>query len=113
MDERKVVSSPKKDQGKVDELAAILGEEKAALPSPNAQQKVISQKDQQPGEYWMSPSKDSISKMSHSQRQNTSNFTIGREGVSQIHFNTPVNLNNVNLDSIFNNLVKLQPLAAI
>jgi nuclear pore complex protein Nup98-Nup96 len=44
--------------------------------------------------------------MSPSQRQNISNFTIGRERIGQIQFNAPVNLSNVNLDSIFNNLVR-------
>jgi hypothetical protein len=48
VDERKVVSSPEKDQGKVDELAVVLDEEKPAPSPTSTQQSVISQEDQRP-----------------------------------------------------------------
>ncbi|APA08019.1 hypothetical protein sscle_03g027890 [Sclerotinia sclerotiorum 1980 UF-70] len=61
------------------------------------------------GAYWMTPTREEIEKMTRQERQRVSGFTVGREGVGQIDFDTRVNLDGINLDDIFNKIVILEP----
>ncbi|QSZ30745.1 hypothetical protein DSL72_000303 [Monilinia vaccinii-corymbosi] len=60
------------------------------------------------GQYWMSPSREEIEKMTRHQRQKISHFTVGREGFGRINFDTPVNLDGINLDDIFGRIVSIE-----
>ncbi|KAG4034153.1 hypothetical protein MFRU_003g01280 [Monilinia fructicola] len=67
-----------------------------------------SPRDTSVGQYWMSPSREDIEKMTRHQRQKISHFSVGREGVGIINFDTPVNLDGINLDDIFDRIVILE-----
>jgi nuclear pore complex protein Nup98-Nup96 len=100
-------SEPEMEQVKGNELA-IVPEEEAPAPAPqNSRTRVMSQEDQEPGRYWVKPTKEEIMDMNRSQRQKVTGFTVGREGVGQVAFDVPVDLTNIDLDSIFDKIVIL------
>lgn len=96
-------SEPEMEQVKGNELAIVPEESRAP---PKAYPPGI-QADKEEGEYWMSPSKEEIQAMNRTQRQRVSNFKVGRYGVATVHFDAPVDLTNIDLDSIFGGLVVL------
>lgn len=65
------------------------------------------QTDQKPGDYWCSPSKNDLKKMSPQQLKSVHSFIIGREGVGQIEFGD-VDLTNIPLDKLFGDIVVLE-----
>ena len=88
------------------QLAIVREEEPApAVQAPAA--RPDSQEDQEPGEYWMKPSREEIEKMSRAQRSKVNDFTVGRDGVGFIHFNAPVDLTKVPVDDILGGIVVL------
>jgi nuclear pore complex protein Nup98-Nup96 len=104
------ISEPEMEQVKGNELA-VVHENEPPSPTPaqkNAPAKPDSLADQEPGRYWMEPSKKEIQAMNRVQRSKVSNFTVGREGVGQIVFNVPVDLTSIDLDTIFENIVILE-----
>ena len=100
---------PEMQQVNNTELAIVHEEEVSAPAPPKPAFKPLSTDDQEPGEYWMNPSKAEIEAMRPEQRK-IANFTAGRYGVGQVRFNTEaengvVDLSKVNLDEIFDKLV--------
>ncbi|KAG8531067.1 uncharacterized protein KY384_004424 [Bacidia gigantensis] len=77
--------------------AASAAPQRASVPKP--------QEDQEPGAYWMKPTKEQIQKMSKEQRSEISGFVVGRQGCGKVEFNKPVDLSNINLNDIFDNIV--------
>lgn len=100
--------TPEMDQVKGKELAVVHEEESpvAARTEKKPSSKI------EPGEYWMSPSPESIRAMNRMQRQAVSGFTVGRQNVGSVSFKVPVDLNNIPLDDIFDNIVVLVPRSA-
>ncbi|KAI9745522.1 MAG: hypothetical protein M1818_001056 [Claussenomyces sp. TS43310] len=99
-------TQPEMEQIQGNELA-IVPEEDAAAPV-KASGQAVSVEDPEPGEYWMEPSKQEIMSMSRAQRSQVSNFTVGRNGIGQVKFRAPVDLNTVNLDDIYDKIVVLR-----
>jgi nuclear pore complex protein Nup98-Nup96 len=94
-------SQPEMEQVKNNELA-IVPEEELAPPS-----RPVTFEDQEPGEYWMTPSKETLGKMARDQLERVGDFTVGRHGIGQVTFNREVNLTKINLDEVYDNLVIL------
>jgi nuclear pore complex protein Nup98-Nup96 len=97
-------TSPEMEQ--VGNELAIVHEEEVSAPAPPAASKPVSLEDQEPGQYWMKPSKAEIEGMTRDQRRAVSGFTVGREGVGHVAFST-VDLRDINLDDLFDNLIVL------
>ncbi|KAH7020923.1 nuclear protein 96-domain-containing protein [Microdochium trichocladiopsis] len=100
-------SQPETEQVKGNELAIV--EEEPQSPAVNAS---IETGDGEPGQYWMSPSKEEIQNMNRVQRQRVANFTVGRDNVGYVKFKVPVDLTSINLDELFDNIVILVPRTA-
>ncbi|RAL67716.1 hypothetical protein DID88_008454 [Monilinia fructigena] len=88
------------EMSEVDNRLILVDENKAKSPK--------SPRDTSIGQYWMSPSREDIEKMTRHQRQKISHFSVGREGVGIINFDAPVNLDGINLDDIFERIVILE-----
>ncbi|KAI5866359.1 nuclear protein 96-domain-containing protein [Durotheca rogersii] len=102
-------SAPEVEQVKGKELAVVHEEETA---SPQPQSSAATPTDGEPGDYWMSPTKEQIQDMNRVQRQKVSDFTVGRENVGFVKFKVPVDLTSVDIDNIFDNIVILIPRTA-
>ncbi|KAL7622513.1 hypothetical protein AAE478_008020 [Parahypoxylon ruwenzoriense] len=102
-------SIPEMEQVRGSELAVVHEEESA---SPQTQSTAVAPVDGEPGEYWMSPTKEQIQDMNRVQRQRVTDFTVGRENVGYVKFKVPVDLNSVDIDNIFANIVILIPRTA-
>ncbi|KUJ21806.1 uncharacterized protein LY89DRAFT_681200 [Mollisia scopiformis] len=87
------------------QLTIVREEEPAPPVQPPTRS--VSQEDQEPGEYWMKPTKAEIEGMSRVQRSKVEGFTIGRKGIGHIRFNVPVDLTKLNIDDIIGNIVTL------
>lgn len=61
----------------------------------------IPQIDPQPGEYWMKPSIEELSKLSKDQLRSVSGFSVGRRRCGHVEFNEPVDLTLNPLEAIF------------
>ena len=61
------------------------------------------------GDFYMEPSESVLRKMSQSQLKSIEGFTIGQKGLGEIRFIKPVDLNDVDLDRIFIDIVKFEP----
>jgi nuclear pore complex protein Nup98-Nup96 len=85
------------------ELAIVHEEEAAPAPSVSS---TLSLEDQEPGQYWMKPSKAEIEAMTRDQRKEVHDFTVGRDGVGHVTFSV-VDLRDINLDELFDNIVVL------
>jgi len=93
------------------EMEQVRGNELAIVPEEDTSATALSlvnRRDKEPGEYWMSPSKEELQAMNRAQRQKVSNFTIGRHGIATVHFDVPVDLTNIDLDSIIGKIVVLE-----
>ena len=100
---------PEMEQAKGNELAIVPEDEQvpATEPRTNARKGLRkSQTDQEPGEYYMSPSMQELRDMSREQLKKVSPFTVGRVGIGKIEF-SEVNLNTVPLDDVMGQIVKL------
>ncbi|TVY49144.1 Nucleoporin [Lachnellula occidentalis] len=107
-----VTSVSEMEQVRGNELA-IVHEEEASVSAPSKPAtEPVSQEDQKLGPYWMEPSKAEIENMSRAQRSSFTNFKIGRSGVGVIEFNDPVDLNAIDLDSLFDSIVILETRSA-
>ncbi|OIW24471.1 hypothetical protein CONLIGDRAFT_623337 [Coniochaeta ligniaria NRRL 30616] len=103
-----VSDTPEMEQVKGKELSIVHEEE----PAPPAVRVNQHGGDKEPGEYWMSPSKDEILAMNRVQRQKVENFAVGRENVGSVSFKVPVDLSNIDLDELYGNIVILEPRSA-
>lgn len=72
----------------------------------DAEKARLTQKDQQPGDYWMKPTLSELQKMSKSQLAHVKDFRVGRIGVGEIQFGN-VDLTKVPLDKIIGDIVVL------
>ncbi|XXG95681.1 hypothetical protein Hte_001950 [Hypoxylon texense] len=102
-------SAPEMEQVKGNELE-VVHEEEAVTPQVQSSASVPS--DGEPGDYWMSPSKEEIQLMNRVQRQKVSDFTVGRQNVGYVKFRVPVDLTSIDLDNIFHGIVILEPRSA-
>ncbi|KAL1297492.1 hypothetical protein AAFC00_005011 [Neodothiora populina] len=95
------------EQIRSNELDAVPEDEPAPAASRNATAETAkSQRDQTPGEYWMSPDLQELRNLSREQIKKVHGFTVGRNGVGKIEFDD-VDLTTVPLDEIPGGLVKL------
>ncbi|KAM7207316.1 Nucleoporin NUP145N [Naviculisporaceae sp. PSN 640] len=102
-----VTATPEVQQVKGNELAIV--HEEASPEQTRTSAKPGSAIE--PGSYWMSPSLEQIRAMNRVQRSKV-DFTVGRENVGSIEFKVPVDLNNVDFENIFDEIVVLLPRSA-
>ena len=105
-----VTAQPEMEQVRGNELA-IVPEDEPPAPVSASERRVApvrSQKDQEAGDYWMSPSKNEIQKMTKEQRRQLSGFKVGRVGCGKVEFGEPVDVSNINLDEIYDNIVVIE-----
>ncbi|KAI1422546.1 nuclear protein 96-domain-containing protein [Xylaria sp. FL1777] len=102
------LSAPEMEQIKGNELAIVHEDEPASPPIRNSN----APRDGEPGQYWMSPTKDEIQNMNRIQRQKVANFTVGRENVGYVKFKVPVDLTSIDVDTIYDGIVVLTPRSA-
>ncbi|KAI0429322.1 nuclear protein 96-domain-containing protein [Xylaria sp. FL1042] len=103
-----IPSPPEMEQVKGNELAIVHEDEAASPPVRNSK----APRDGEPGQYWMSPTKEEIENMNRIQRQKVANFTVGRENVGYVKFKVPVDLTPIELDTIYDGIVVLTPRSA-
>ncbi|KAH6680270.1 putative nucleoporin [Halenospora varia] len=96
--------APEMEQVQNNELA-VVHEDEPAAPSQSKLKKPVSQEDQEPGAYWMSPSKDALENMNRNQRSKVTGLTVGRQGIGSVKFDVPVDLTNINIDEIMGDIV--------
>ncbi|OJD16402.1 hypothetical protein AJ78_03432 [Emergomyces pasteurianus Ep9510] len=63
--------------------------------------------DPKPGEYWMKPTRSELSKLPREQQKHFAGFTVGRAGCGSVTFDEPVDLTTVDIDSLFDKLIKI------
>ena len=102
-------STVEPDQVKGNELAVVHEEDVA---SPAGKESIDGPADSEPGDYWMSPSRDEIMDMNRVQRQKVTDFTVGRVNVGQVRFKVPVDLTTIDLDNLIDTIVILEPRTA-
>ncbi|CAG8976395.1 hypothetical protein HYALB_00012542 [Hymenoscyphus albidus] len=88
--------SPEMEQTSNNQLA-VVNEELTTTSSPS---KPIPQMDQEPGRYYMKPTKEEIMALPRDAQKAVKDFTVGREGIGHVTFQTPVDLTRFNLDEI-------------
>ncbi|EXF76657.1 nucleoporin autopeptidase [Colletotrichum fioriniae PJ7] len=101
-------ASAEADPSKGKELA-IVHEEDTSSQAPEVNKEGL---DAAPGAYWMSPTKEALANMNRMQRQQVTNFTVGRDNVGSVRFKVPVDLSNIDLDEIFGGIVILETRSA-
>lgn len=69
--------------------------------------KVNPKPDQEPGAYWMKPSRQEIAKMPREQKRAFKGYQVGRNGCGFITFDGTVDLEALNLDDVFDHIVLL------
>ncbi|KAL8849205.1 MAG: hypothetical protein Q9221_005831 [Calogaya cf. arnoldii] len=97
------------EQVKGNELAVINedGDHDMQVPEGSRQPFQPSQRDPEPGAYYMNPSIEEVAKMSFEQKKSVSDVCIGRENCGFVTFNRPVNLNEVPMDHIFGEIAQI------
>ncbi|KAH7629931.1 nuclear protein 96-domain-containing protein [Sordaria sp. MPI-SDFR-AT-0083] len=100
-------ASPEMEQVKGNELAIVPEESSFLSTSTVTDAKPVKQIDA--GSYWMSPKLEEIQAMNRVQRQSVVDFTVGRENVGSIRFKVPVDLSNIDVENIYDNIVRLVP----
>ncbi|KAI1169749.1 nuclear protein 96-domain-containing protein [Nemania sp. FL0916] len=101
-------SVPEMEQVKGNELAIVHEHETASPPV----RKPTAPRDGEPGNYWMSPTREEIQNMNRVQRQNVADLTVGRENVGYVRFKVPVDLSSIDLDTLCDGIVVLMPRSA-
>ncbi|GAP87089.1 putative nucleoporin autopeptidase [Rosellinia necatrix] len=101
-------SVPEMEQVKGNELAIVHEHEPTSPPIRIAG----APRDGEPGEYWMSPTKDEIQNMNRVQRQKVADLTVGRENIGYVKFKVPVDLTSIDIDTICDGIVVLTPRSA-
>lgn len=66
-----------------------------------------SQRDPQPGAYYMKPSLEEVAKMSFEQKKKVQDVCIGRENCGFVTFDRAVNLNEVPIDHLFGEIAQI------
>lgn len=67
----------------------------------------VPDRDPAPGQYYMSPTRAAIGKMTREQQKQVTGFTVGRRECGSVTFDRPVDLTGIALESIFDKLVKI------
>lgn len=102
---------PEMEQARPNELSIVPEDEAAHAESSNraAISKDVpkSQSDQQPEEYYMSPTIRELRNFSRDQLKKVSGFTVGRRGVGRIEFGD-VDLTEVPLDNLFGDIIRIE-----
>ena len=96
--------------GGAPEMEQVRGKELAVVPEDGESASIpgtVPTCDPKPKEYWMRPSRSELSKMSRDQLKNVAGYTVGRVDCGEVTFNVPVDLNTVDLDSIFGGIVQI------
>ncbi|KAF2400747.1 hypothetical protein EJ06DRAFT_581814 [Trichodelitschia bisporula] len=101
---REIDNEPASGLATISETRATNGDVRPALPDREA---LLTHRDQEPGAYWMKPSKQAIENMSRQERSHVQNFTVGRNGCGQIVF-SEVDLTNIPLDDICGKIAVLE-----
>lgn len=70
--------------------------------------KVNAKGDPEPGEYWMRPSRQELSKLPRDQLKAFKNFQVGRQYCGVVNFDVPVDLTTIDLDNLYENIVKFE-----
>ncbi|KAK1968325.1 hypothetical protein LY78DRAFT_655304 [Colletotrichum sublineola] len=96
------------DPSKGKELAIVHEEDASSQPTGTDKEGF----DAAPGAYWMSPTKEVLASMNRVQRQQVTDFTVGRDNVGSVQFRVPVDLTNIDLDEIFGGIVILETRSA-
>ncbi|KAJ2998135.1 hypothetical protein NUW58_g416 [Xylaria curta] len=96
-------SAPEMEQVKGNELAIVHENETASPPVRNHGVP----HDGEPGDYWMSPTKEEILNMNRVQRQKVVGLTVGREKIGYVKFKVPVDLSAIEIDTICDGIVVL------
>lgn len=105
-----VASHSEMESVKGNELAIVHEDdssETAALAAPQSVPK-IPQSDPQPGQYWMKPSKEELSKLSREQLKQVEGFSVGRDGCGHVEFDEPVDLTLTSLDDIYQKIALIE-----
>jgi nuclear pore complex protein Nup98-Nup96 len=102
-------SVPEMEEVKGNELAIVHEHEDASPAVRNAEN---APRDGEPGEYWMSPTKEEIQNMNRVQRQKVADLTVGRENIGYVKFKVPVDLTSIDLDAVCGGIVVLTPRSA-
>ena len=102
-----VTATPEMEQVKGNELAIVPEETSPEQTRSSAKTSTSIEA----GVYWMTPSAEEINNMNRVQRQKV-DLTVGRENVGSIHFLVPVDLNTVEFENLFDNIVVLEPRSA-
>ncbi|KAK2768433.1 hypothetical protein FQN54_000288 [Arachnomyces sp. PD_36] len=97
---------PEMEQVRGNELAVVPEDGESSSKSGSKLASVPSG-DPKPGEYWMRPSREELRKMPRDQLKNVSGFTVGRQSCGMVTFDKPVDLTTIDLDNIFDHLVKI------
>lgn len=103
-------AQPEMEQVRGNELAVISEDGNQDSPSDesSANATQVPERDPQPGNYYMKPSREEIENMSSEQKRQVSDFCIGRENCGYVIFNKPVNLQNFPFDRIFGEIAQIQ-----
>lgn len=98
------------EQVRGNELAVINedGNQDAQIPENDRKVPPIPERDPEPGNYYMKPSLEEISRMSSDQKKAVTGLQIGRENCGYVVFDRPVNLNEVPLDHIFGEIAQIE-----
>ncbi|KAL4881697.1 nuclear protein 96-domain-containing protein [Aspergillus karnatakaensis] len=63
--------------------------------------------DPQPGEYWMTPTRAELSKLSREDQKKFRGLTVGRQRCGSVTFDDPIDLTTIDLDNLFGGLVDI------
>ncbi|KAL8736465.1 MAG: hypothetical protein Q9166_000257 [cf. Caloplaca sp. 2 TL-2023] len=102
-------TQPEMEQVRGNELAVINEDGSQDMQSVDGshQSSQPSQRDPQPGAYYMEPSPEEVARMSFEQKKSVPNVRIGRERCGFVTFDRPVNLNEVPMDRIFGGIAQI------
>ena len=108
-----IPAQPEMEQVRGNELAIVhedaSPESSAATNGPSTAPVSRSQEDQEPGKYWMRPTKEDLMRLPKDARTRVSGFAVGREGCGHVEFDKPVDLTlTKSLDDIFKNVVLIE-----
>ena len=103
-------SQPEMEQVKGNELAIVHEDGSPEVPATSnlRSHSQLPQADPAPGTYYMTPSREQLSKMPTHQLKSIKGFCVGRKGCGRVVFDEPVDLTTVDLDNIFGKIVVIE-----
>lgn len=97
---------PEMEQVRGNELA-VVPEDGESSSRENSRLSSVPIRDPKPGEYYMRPSREQLRKMSRDQLKHVTGFSVGRQSCGMVTFDSPVDLTAIDLDNVFDTLVKI------